>query len=239
MKVTLLYTRVLGKSDSLAPDPSYYAPFTERFHRTYLQFKPEIEHELLVCNCGVTSGADHAFDDIATSQTYYSGTGWDVGAYLSEGSKVESDLVYCMAAPVYFWRPGWLEPIVQAASKHGPGIYGPMASNENSPHIRTACIALHPKILRDYPNAANSHHDCCLIESSAGGLSDWATQLGYPVMMVTESEELKSDKWRTPPNIFRRGNQTNCLVWDRHTDLYAAADPVMRAALETAANGKA
>jgi hypothetical protein len=44
--------------------------------------------------------------------------------------------------------------------------------------------------------------------------------------------------WRKPPNIFRRGDQSNCLLFDHHCDTYAAASQEERARLEAMADGK-
>lgn len=224
MKVSLLYLRVFAKSDDLAPDPSYYHQYMDRFHRTYKQFKPKIEHELIVANCGVSNGWNGDFDDIATRHVYYSGPGWDIGAYQNLVPKIESDLVVCMATPVYFWRKDWLEPIVNAANNNGEGAYAPMASNETAPHLRTGCFAVHPKLMRDYPHAIDTRDKCCSFESRPGNFTWWALGHGFKAMMVTESGCFDIRDCRKPDNIFRRGDQSNCLTWDRHNDIYFAAN---------------
>jgi len=239
MKVTLLYLRVLGKSDDLAPEPSYYAPYTDRFQRTYKQFKPAIEHELIIANCGgKPQEGDHSFEDISTRFVGHFGPAWDIGAYQTLVPKIESDLVLCMATPVYFWRENWLEPIVAASNKHGAGAYAPMASYETAPHLRTGCFAVHPKLMRDYPKVIDTRDKCCDFESRDGNFSLWAIGNGYPVLMVTENECYEKSDWRKPDNIFRRGDQSNCLTWDRHNDIYFSASDEEKAYLAQSANGK-
>lgn len=237
VKTTVLYTRVLGKSDASAPDPAYYEPFCQRFKRTYLNCQPTVEHELVICNCGIKQGANDFFYGIAQREIYYTGPGWDIGAYQHAARVLDTELLVCLAAPVYFWTKGWLERIVAAAKAHGPGLYGAMASNQNHPHLRTGAIAATPKILRDYPKTAASHMDCCQIESCPGNLTDWAARKNYAVLMVAATGEFGPKQWRTPENIFRRGTQENCLIWDRHCDIYMAADWPTRQYLERQANG--
>lgn len=237
MKTTLLYLRVVGKSDETAKDPAWYKPYEERFHRTYLEFRPGIEHELVIANCGATAAPDNAFDDIATRQVFYSGPAWDIGAYQNLVPKIAADLVLCMATPVYFWRDLWLESIVNAFQTYGAGVYAPMASNEVTPHLRTGCFACTPKLMRDYPKVIDTRDKCCDFESRDGNFSLWAISQGYPVMMVTENKCYEKPDWRKPDNIFRRGDQSNCLTWDRHNDVYFEANAEQKAILEKAANG--
>lgn len=232
MKVTLLYLSVSGKSCDLAPDPSYYGPYEERFWRTYKQFKPAIEHDLLVVNCGGTKPIEGDFKSVA-----YNGPGWDIGAYQAIVPTMESDMIVCMATPVYFWRKGWLEAIVDCANKNGHGVYAPMASYETSPHLRTGCFAVHPKLMRDYPLKVDTRDKCCSFEARPGNFTQWVMEQDYPVLMVTENAYLEQKYWRKPKNIFRRGDQSNCLTWDRHNDIYFAASDEEKAILAQRADG--
>lgn len=75
-----------------------------------------------------------------------------------------------------------------------------------------------------------------MFESCQGGFTDWCVKRGYPVRMVTEAETYEPKDWRKPANIFRRGDQSNCLVWDRHTDIYARANLEEKHGLERAAD---
>jgi hypothetical protein len=44
--------------------------------------------------------------------------------------------------------------------------------------------------------------------------------------------------WRKPENIFRRGDQSNLLVWDRHTEIFAKASEEERAKLAKLSDGQ-
>lgn len=237
MNVVVIYTRILGKGTDAAPPPEYYAACTERFLKTYTEFKPEAEHKLIVVNCN-PGKPDSMFDGVCDSYMNYMGHGWDCGTYQFAALALNCDLVVGCNAFSYFWRKGWLEPIIKAAEHYGPGVYGPTASYENHPHIRTPCIAFHPGMASEYPHFTNSRETCVQFESGPNNFTLWANRAGYPTMMVTEHEVLPMEDWRKPPNIFRRGDQSNCLVWDRHTKIYAEADSVEKARLEKSANGK-
>jgi hypothetical protein len=237
MKVTLLYLRVFGKSDHLSPEPSYYQRYEDRFFQTYNKHKPAIDHDLIVVNCGTDSADDGKFDSISTGKMFYNGPGWDIGAYQNIVPKIESDIVLCMATPVHFWRDRWLEPILLSSKLHGHGVYAPMASYETSPHLRTGCFAVHPKLMADYPEKIDNRDKCCTFESRPGNFSQWAIKGGFPVFMVTESGDFGMSDWRKPDNIFRRGDQSNCLTWDRHNDIYFEASVSGKSRLANSANG--
>lgn len=237
MNVAIVYLRVVGKTDTSAPEVSYYEYFTKRFHDSYISFRPKIEHELIIVNCGTNDVPDDSFDDIATQQRFYTGTGWDIGAYQDICRTIDCDLAWCMATPVHFWRSGWLDIMCKAVETYGPGVYGPQASFENSPHIRTGCFAFHPKLMRDYPVIVDSRMKCCQFESLPGNFSHINMAAGHPVLMVTEKECYSSTDWRKPDNIFRRGDQSNCIVWDRYNDLYFASSPSERELQSRKADG--
>ena len=55
---------------------------------------------------------------------------------------------------------------------------------------------------------------------------------GKPVKMVTWDGEYDWPEWRTPPNIFRRGTQSNCVSVFKHSRHYAALSPQDKINLE-------
>jgi hypothetical protein len=44
-------------------------------------------------------------------------------------------------------------------------------------------------------------------------------------VLVTWDGFYLRDEWRKAPNIFRRGDQSNCLMFDRHHEIYEASTP--------------
>lgn len=240
MKISLVYLHVVAKSDPNAPDPSYYEKYTKRFCDTYRQYRPKIQHELIVCCCGGKSSSevDKFYSSMMTKYECYLGQGWDIGAYQSVAQSLDSDWMVCLATPVHFVRADWLEKIVNAINQFGDGLYGPMASYENSPHIRTSCFACKPERFREYPHLINTRDRDRLFESCEWNFTRWFQQKGLPTKMVASDGIYDHPQWRTPPNIFRRGDQSNCLVWDRHNDIYASVSDQDKRQLERMADAK-
>jgi hypothetical protein len=244
MKISLVYTAVCGKSDPTAPEPDWYAPYTKRFVDSYLKYPAGIEHELIICFCGgdPSIGMMELFDPIATSYASYRGPGWDIGAYQTVSERLDADLAMFMAAPVNFIRADWLAPFKEAREVYGNGLYGPQASYENYPHIRTGCFACPPLLFNTYPHKIDSREKCCWFESGGGNPSwnftGWMLANGYEARMVLPGRCCKLQAWRDPPNIFRRGDQSNLLIWDRHNDIYRESSLERQRILEKQANGE-
>lgn len=237
MKIAVIYLRILKKSDPNFPVLKNYDESTRRFLRTYKEFKPRTPHELIVVNCG-SSEHDGMLDEIATRYETYSGGGYDCGTYQNVASKLDCDLIVALNTHVYFWRHFWLEPIAIYASMFGKGIYGFTASYQCNPHLRTPAIAFHRSVMLDYPEIIDNREKAAAFEAGENNFSLWAIIKGYQAVLVTSENAHQWDHWRKPKNIFRRGNQSNCLVWDRHTELYSLADAPTRASLERQADGK-
>jgi hypothetical protein len=237
MRVAVLYLRVLAKAEPGLPMLFPYDIGHTRFLSSYKRFRPTIPHDLIVVNCGKHDEFSD-FDDVVFAYAYYDGLGSDCGTYQAVASVLDYDFVLCCNTLAYFWRHNWLEPIVKAFEKHGKGIYGVTGSYEHHPHLRTPCIGVSPEVLRAYPHKIDTRQKCIGFESGEDNLTLWAERCHYPTLLVTaESGVLGHNDWRKPANIFRRGNQSNCLVWDRHTLVYAEADADTKKALEHAADG--
>lgn len=235
MKIAILYLKIARRIESYAIQTPYEVGH-KRFFDAYLKFKPVIPHDLLIVRCGATEGPTD-FDAIATYYLRFDGWGSDCAAYQHVVRVLDYDLVLCLNTLAYPWRLCWLEPFVAAIEMHGKGIYGATASFERHPHLRTPAIAFHPDVLRDYPFSTNNRSDSVEFESGPNSISAWSERNGYPTILVTANGRYYRQDWRKGENIFRRGDQSNCLVWDRHTDIYAAAGPEERAGLARAADG--
>lgn len=233
MKILVLYLRIVKRSDPAFPVMKDYGQSSLRFLETYRRFKPGIAHDLLVVNCGAYR-PDALFDEIATEQLTAVTKGFDNGTYQEMNRHAHGyDLVVGCNTHVYFWRTGWLEKVVAAAQLHGPGFYGFTASYERNPHLRTPCIAYHPGVMAEYPFISRNREQCGDCEAGPDNFSLWAHSVGYPAILVTAdgSSWIKPD-WRKPPNIFRRGDQSNVLVYDRHTEIYQNASAEEKKTLE-------
>lgn len=235
MNVALLYLRILKKFDPSHPEHKSYEESAVRFLKTYLRYIPEIPHRLVVVNCG-DSRHDGMFDCVVTDYRTYSGGGYDCGTYQEIGSKLDSDLVVGLNTHTHFWKHGWLERIVEAVEKHGPGVYGATASYELHPHLRTPCIVFSPQVMAKYPYKVTSREQASWFEAGPNNFSLWALKNNYPSLLVTADGVMEMKDWRKPDNIFRRGDQSNCLVRDRHTDIFDAETPQEREILAARAD---
>lgn len=246
-RVTLLYLHVTKSGYPEAAPPEYYVPFSQRWIDTYKAFDPGIEHKVRIVSCGAppTPDVEGMYQGIQCDWDMYPGAGSDLGACQSVMQNIDTEIVVCMSTPVYFWRSGWLAKIVGAFDFFGDGLYGPMASYHHFPHIRTSCWAVNPKTFMRYPHLIDTREKCCWAEhADHEGEEPWQISKWYefkcmPVLMVTWDQVLAKSEWRKPDNIFRRGDQSNCLVWDQHVDVYRCAHYHERLELASMSDGLA
>lgn len=242
MKTCILYLHVAKSGYPEASPPEYYLPFSQRWVKTYRQFNAGAEHQVRVVCCGAPpdDSVTSLYGEIATAgyETYL-GAGSDIGACQYAMQHVDADFVLCMSTPIYFWRSGWLKRLLDAREHFGDALYGAFASYQHSPHIRTSCWACSPKTFAEYPDLIDTREKCCTAEAHRNRaihqISDWFA-ISKPVLLVTWSAVVAWQQWRSIDNIFRRGDQGNCLVWDQHCDVYFASHYYERKLLERAAD---
>jgi hypothetical protein len=240
MKVGFIYLNIIGKSDPTAPEPSQYDSMGVRFAETYRKFKGDVPHRLQVVHCGGIPGASDMarFDGLDALHTFYAGGGWDIGAHQYAALSMAFDFVICANTPIYFWRHGFIEAMVEARNLFGNGLYGPTASYENKPHIRTCCWAFDPKTFANYPHRIDTREKTYRAESGDLSITEWYETNGMNRVMVAPSGFYCQSRWREPENIFRRGTQENCYVFDRHTDNFPKETPEMQRILVNMADGR-
>lgn len=240
MKVGVIYLHVVGKSDPTAPPPCHYLHWSKRWIDSYTQFRGTRSHKLQVVHCGgLPLGEDVAlFNGLDAWHSTYSGGGWDIGAHQYAALSMTFDFVICMATPTYFWRHGFIESMLEARNLFGDGIYGPTASYENKPHIRNCCWAFDPKTFAEYPHRIDTREKTFRAESGDLSITEWYANRGLPRIMVAVDGNYQQPDWRSPENIFRRGNQENCFIRDRHSDMYHEADQIKKSELAEWADGK-
>lgn len=232
MKVSLVTIRV--------PAKPMYDEVTSRWQNTYLKFMPEIEHELIVVDSDMPESRQSPIDRFISKRFVYDGGGWDCGIWQFVGKKVETDLLVCCNTSTYFERSGWLERLVDAASKHGKGLYGPMGSLNYYPHIRTPCMVFQPDVITGFPWLVKSRDQTYAFECLAGreNFTLWCVDRGFVVKQVTWDGEQSIEDWRKPDNVFWKGDQSNVVVKDRHANRYDTGTEESRLQLNREANGK-
>lgn len=215
-----------------------YAITEQRLLDSYLKFDAGVPHDLVIIDrCG-----DSPNDVPFAKHIRYDGGGWDCGAWQFAGRNIETDLLVCFNSSCQITGDGWLKRFVDAAQEHGDGLYGPLTSYEISPHVRTPCMIFHPKVIQGYPAEVNSRDDTYRFESmgfpnGTPNFTQWAVLNGFKAMLVTWDGVYDMRDWRKPEGIFRRGDQTNLIVKDRHCEAYEVSDANGKVFLERLADG--
>jgi hypothetical protein len=153
--------------------------------------------------------------------------GWDMGGYQAVARKFTCNMLVCLGESVYFWKPNWLKPIVDAWTKFGSGMYGFMSSFLVRPHLNTTAFAIDPRFLMGWPTIDNhtARYNC-----EHGKQSMWKhlTSFRKPTKLVTWDGVYDPPQWRYPQNILWRGDQSNLLIFCNHVDRYFAASPEIK-----------
>ncbi len=224
-KVVVLYIAVAN-----GPITEDYAA---RFVTTYREYPGGHEHDLMIVANGgaLPTSAAVLFQGLnARMWPHANDDGWDVSAYIdaAKGPCATYDMMVCLGESVYFHREGWLRRLAQAWNTHGPGMYGPYASNTIRGHLNTTAFCCHPFMLKNYPKRVVTRPDRYEFEHGEHALWRRLNERGVPVRMVTWDGEWDHRSWRTPRNILWRGDQSNLLVWCNHSDRFAEADAKVR-----------
>lgn len=221
----------------LIGDPSHDAN-ARRFASTYRKFDPEQDHSLHVVFNGAAPSAEHTgvFEGLSAEFHQHDDSGWDIGAFQKAARDIDCDVIVFLGGTSYFKRPGWLRRMATSVRLHGDGLFGASASYERDPHIRTNAFWCDPMLVRAYPRRVRSHADRYRFEAGAVSLTRMAESIGLRGWLVTWDGEYGKEQWRTPLNIFRRGDQSNALVWDRQFEMYEDEVPELQAIRAAAAD---
>lgn len=240
MKVCLVHPYVVATSDPESKGIDYYHQYSVRFMESYRKFKPKIPHYFVVVSTGgpLPGRALELYDGIQMTVLPYYGKGWCEGAYQYAANALDCDLMVCLVASIHFHREGWLERFVQEAEQSGEGLYGAFGSYENRPHLRSCAIACSPDLFRSFPKSINNKTEAYRFESWEGCFTDYVESQNKPVRLVTWDGSYPKDQWRTPDNLFRKGDQSSCLVWDYHCDVFFKETENNRDILTKIADGK-
>jgi hypothetical protein len=240
MKIAVVYNWVEKATDAI-PLPAGWTDILRRFVESYRAFDAGYAHDLYVCASGAPL-TRYSAEILSGSQfrvLRYDGGGWDIGAYQQAARNLlRYDFVVCLNSQAHIRQANWLRHFAEAFERFGIGVYGASSSFQVSPHIRTCCIAFTPHLILDYPLDVRCRYEACVFEHSPQSFSLWALKKGLPVCAVTRSGVDQLAESRNRSDIFRRGNQGNLLIHDRHTIVYGNASPAEKERLERQADGK-
>lgn len=241
MTVSLIYVHVARPE---AADEFNAA--ARKFVASYKQFDSGFQHDLVVvfCNGPATPEMIDIYDGLTPFNVFYEGGGRDIGAQQHAAKSLNCDFVVAVNSRVYFHKEGWLKRMVESREQNGPGVYSAMASFEGcplgqvwpNPHLRTAFYGMDTELWKAFPHTVNSREDSFRFESGEWNVANWCEANGHRAMLVSWGGCWNRHDWRKVPHGFRTGDQSNCLVWDRHCDIFFS-DPSNQPHLERLANG--
>jgi hypothetical protein len=217
-------TYVLPGLNPKAPSPKIYREAVKRFAKTYSEFIPEEDHQLILINSngGFTEDVRDIFEGIDYSAVNYQGMGWDIGAHQRAVSTLPSDSwVMCFSTWAYFHKAGWLSAFIAAREKFGNALYGTTSSYERNLHLRGTGFFIQTGLMQAYPFVADSKESSWLFESGPLSLTQWVLAQGYGAYLVTPDGLISpTSRFRVLDNIYRKGDQSNVWTYDKHTDIY-------------------
>ena len=222
MRICLLYVCVTRSRRS--------AEFASRFAASYQLNPPGWDHDtVVVCNGGPLA-LESSLIFSALKPKYWprkNDGGWDISAYIEASHTLckDYDMLMLCGESAYFHRPGWLKRFVEAWEKWGPGFYGTFSSYLIHPHLQTNGFCCSPGLLQSWTDPVLNREQRYAFEHGTNAL--W--RRAAVAMLVTWDGEYMRRFWRHPPNILWRGDQSNCLLWNNHTDHWFRSDPGTRA----------
>lgn len=210
------------------PRDAEHVELAKRFVAKYLENPSGYDHAtIIVCNGGQpTMEMSRLFFQLPRCSFFlHDDSGWDIGGYIAVSRTIQTDAAMYFCGTGFVQHPGWLARMVAAWNKFGPGMYGTLATYEVSPHLNTTGFLAPPLLVANYPITVRDKRGRYDFEHGPHALWKIARQHGIPVKLVTWDGEYDWPDWRKPANIYRRGDQSNCVTFFRHSLNFALADP--------------
>jgi hypothetical protein len=229
------------------PTWELFRPYVKRFTDSLRQHDPGCDYEVAAIVNSRADTLDDAwihlqelavmFDGLPWNRYHYQGAGCDIGSFQwFARQQTENVFMVCCVTRVYSHRAGWLKKLVTARETLGPGLYGTSASRESGKlHVCTRAYAFDSEDFKKYPHNITSRDQGVFFECGDGCLYEWFGEWRSFVVYWGGCFDVEASNIAyalTPDNIYRRGKQTNCLVFDRHTDAYRDADETEKRRLE-------
>jgi hypothetical protein len=204
-----------------------YVGLTKNFLDSFRKFGPGEPCELVVVfNNGKPSDTDKALYEGIPSVKFleHDNSGFDIGAFIAASHQIDNPMAVYFGGTAFLQRAGWLVELHKAWDAHGPGFYGTLSTYEVSPHLNTTGFACAPELMRRYPHKVNTKEERYAFEHRGRAMWRMVAGMGLPTKLVTWDGVWDWQDWRTPPNIYRRGDQSNCCTYFRHSTNFAFAD---------------
>ena len=191
-----------------------YVPAARRFVQSYLNNPPgATPHEIYVfINGDIVRQSDMPlFKPLPVKFKSHDNFGKDIGAFQRAAREIPCDLMVFCGAHVHFRKPGWLDLMVNAFERNGPGIYGAYGFHAPHLHLRTTCFWMPPDLLNMYPILVGNDHRYEFEHGPTHGISKWVIDSGFNAWMVTWTGTF-------PPNNWRHVENQEAAILDQHSD---------------------
>lgn len=226
----------------------YIHPHTEndqnatRFVNSLLECLPGHPCNMIVVVNGgsVTAQVRSLFERIRGCQFFeHDDSGYDIGGFIAlSRARTDLKLMFCCGGPTKFINANWLKKIMSAWSEYGPGMYGTNASYQVRPHLNTSGFLVSREDVAAYPHPVTDRFSRYEFEWGRGALWRRVRRSGQRTMLVTNDGVWWPEEWRLPKNIYRDGDQSNCLTWFSHSYRFRdEPNPAFRKRLTELANG--
>lgn len=226
--ITLIYIHVPGEEK--------HWKYAREFIETYKAFPPEYSHNtVVVCQGKPATNLVRGLFRILPNLKYFEhdDSGWDIGGYIAAAHTISDDCVVCLGGSSYFQRRGWLKRVAESWKNHGLGFYGATPTYEVSPHLCTSGFWCSPEILKAYPVKVTNRLTRYDFEHGPNACWKMSAHNGLPVKLVTWDGEFDWQDWRKPDNIYRRGDQSNALMYWHHYSDFEKASPQAKVTMTT------
>jgi len=191
-----------------------YVPSARRFVQSYISNPPGSQtHDIYVVINGdhPRESDKRVFRPLPVNMLSHDNSGKDIGAFQMAARTIKADLMVFLGAQVHFPRPGWLDVMVNAFLRKGPGIYGAYGFHSPHLHLRTTCFWMPPELLNMYPFNVGNDMRYDFEHGPVNGVSKWCIDSGFNAWMVTWTGTFPPSEWRHVEN-------SEALILDQHSD---------------------
>lgn len=223
-----------------------FKPFIQRFCDTWRKFPPGCDCDLIavVNNADATNELHEICDGLPVHFIRYDGNGADAASWQLASQHNPGRFMVASTSRTYFFRAGWLNQLVEARRKFGPGIYSTSASKEGGTfHLCIRFFGIDTDIFNEYPHQIDTRDKGCFFEigrdNPHGPLGKWVSKLGAAYVVYWDyTVPIELAPIFFIENGFRDGNQEQMLGWDKHTSAYAEADEKEKSRLRAMMRGE-
>ncbi len=226
-----------------------FRPFVKRFTDTLRYIDPEWPYEVYpIFNTKWSEELVDLFDGIKHTPIHYPGSGFDIGATQFAAKQLPGNyFTISFSSRCYFHRAGWLKRMALAREGWGRALYCMSATRSPVFHSCSRGYGWDAIDFSNYPHLIETRSLGPFFEVGnelarywkwakpvEGGKPfwDWARSAGMPVKVVTFSGIYEPQQTIGMKNCFRNGDQSDILIWDKHTDLYRDGTPHYKREIE-------